>query len=227
MRAVFEVMGVTDIVGQEPRLVQPLQHGARHARRAEALDHAGRDRGQARQDGRRDLRLSARAGERPCSDKKTVKVKLVQQPRRHARVAPRHGARPGPAQAQQRVDARRHARGARHDQQGRVPGARCSERTAEDNEHGTQHHQAGRRRQARAAPCRPRHRLGPGQDRGPRPQGPEVACRRLPQGRLRRRPDAAAAPPAQARLQVAPAASTTPRSPWPTWSAWARPRSTC
>ena len=31
MRAVFEVMGVTDIVGQEPRLDEPLQHGARHA----------------------------------------------------------------------------------------------------------------------------------------------------------------------------------------------------
>ena len=52
-------------------------------------------------------------------------------------------------------------------------------------------------------PRRPRHRLGPGQDRGSRPQGPEVARGRLPQGRLRRRPDAAAAPPAQARLQVA------------------------
>ena len=45
-----------------------------------------------------------------------------------------------------------------------------------------------------------RHRLGPRQDRGPRPQGPEVPRRRLPQGRLRGRPDAAAAPPAQARL---------------------------
>jgi hypothetical protein len=32
----------------------------------------------------------------------------------------------------------------------------------------------------------------------------EVARRWLPQGRLRRRPDAAAASPAQARLQVAP-----------------------
>ena len=66
-----------------------------------------------------------------------------------------------------------------------------------------------------APPRRPRHRLGPGQDRGPRPQGPEVARRRLPQGRLRRRPDAAAAPPAQARLQVARCKSTTPRSRWP------------
>ena len=62
---------------------------------------------------------------------------------------------------------------------------------------------AAGRQARRAAPRRPRHRLGPGQDRGPRPQGPEVARRRLPQGRLRGRPDAAAAPPAEARLRLA------------------------
>ena len=66
--------------------------------------------------------------------------------------------------------------------------------------------------QARQAPRRSRHRLGPGQDRRSRPQGPEVACGRLPQGRLRRRPDAAAAPPAQARLQVGTCCSSTPKS---------------
>ena len=52
-------------------------------------------------------------------------------------------------------------------------------------------------------PRRPRHRLGPRQDGRPRPQGPEVALGRLPQGRLRRRPDAAAAPAAEARLRLA------------------------
>ena len=51
-------------------------------------------------------------------------------------------------------------------------------------------------------PRRSRHRLGPGQDGGSRPQGPEIARRRFSQGWLRRRPDAAAASPAQARLQV-------------------------
>jgi small subunit ribosomal protein S5 len=40
MRAVFEVMGVTDIVAKSHRLVQSLQHGARHARRP-ALQHPG------------------------------------------------------------------------------------------------------------------------------------------------------------------------------------------
>ena len=51
-----------------------------------------------------------------------------------------------------------------------------------------------------AAPRRPRHRLRQGQDRRARRQGPEGAHRRRRQ-RLRRRPDAAAPPPAQARLQ--------------------------
>ena len=46
---------------------------------------------------------------------------------------------------------------------------------------------------------RPRHRLGQGQDRRPRRQGPDRALRRAHQG-LRRRPDAAASAPAQARL---------------------------
>ena len=47
---------------------------------------------------------------------------------------------------------------------------------------------------------RPRHRLGQGQDRRPRRQGPDRALRRAHQG-LRGRPDAAASPSAQARLQ--------------------------
>ena len=52
---------------------------------------------------------------------------------------------------------------------------------------------------------RPRHRLGQGQDGGPRRQGPDGAHRRAHQG-LRGRPDAAASPPAEARLQPAVAA---------------------
>ena len=59
-----------------------------------------------------------------------------------------------------------------------------------------------------ALPHRPRHRLGRRQDRRPRRQGPDRAFRRAHQG-LRGRPDAAASPAAQARLQqhhVRPAA---------------------
>ena len=40
---------------------------------------------------------------------------------RHQARASRHGARPGPASSEQRLDAGRHARRARHDQQGRLP----------------------------------------------------------------------------------------------------------
>ena len=47
---------------------------------------------------------------------------------------------------------------------------------------------------------RPRHRLRQGQDQRPRRQGPDRAHRRCHQ-RLRRRPDAAASPLAEARLQ--------------------------
>ena len=56
------------------------------------------------------------------------------------------------------------------------------------------------RRDPRQEAARPRHRLGPGQDLGQGRQGPEGALRRRHQG-LRRRPDAAASAPAEARLQ--------------------------
>ena len=57
-----------------------------------------------------------------------------------------------------------------------------------------------RQRRAQESPShRPRHRLRQGQDRRPRRQGPDRAFRRAHQG-LRRRADAAASPPAQARL---------------------------
>ena len=36
MRAVFETLGIQDIVAKSMGIVQPLQHGARHLRRAEA-----------------------------------------------------------------------------------------------------------------------------------------------------------------------------------------------
>ena len=35
MRAVFETLGINDIVAKSQGIVQPLQHGPRHLRRAE------------------------------------------------------------------------------------------------------------------------------------------------------------------------------------------------
>ena len=51
MRAVFDVMGVTQHRGQVARLDQPLQPGPRNAGRAEQAEHSGRNRRQARQVG--------------------------------------------------------------------------------------------------------------------------------------------------------------------------------
>ena len=56
MRAVFEVMGITDIVAKSHGSSQPLQHGPRHVRRAEELHDPADSGGQARQVGRRHLR---------------------------------------------------------------------------------------------------------------------------------------------------------------------------
>src|SRR3546814_1053959 len=70
-------------------------------------------------------------------------------------------------------------------------------------EHETQYDQAGQGREDQEGSRWPWYRLGPGQDCRPWPQGSDRAFGRLPQGRLRRRPDADPAPPAEARLQVA------------------------
>ena len=82
----------------------------------------GRSRRQARQDGRRDLRLSD-AGERSMAKRhrqaRPSRSSWCAASSARKRDAPCHGARPGPAQAQQRVDAGGHARRARHDQQDR------------------------------------------------------------------------------------------------------------
>ena len=58
---------------------------------------------------------------------------------------------------------------------------------------------------------RPWHRLGQGQDRGPRRQGPDRALGRAHQG-LRGRSDAAASAPAEARLQQHLPPRISPRS---------------
>ena len=60
---------------------------------------------------------------------------------------------------------------------------------------------------------RSRHRFGQGQAVRPRRQGPDRAFGRAHQG-LRGRPDAAASPAAQARLQPAVAAAISTRSIW-------------
>ena len=95
--------------------------------------------------------------------------------------------------------AGRHAGGARHDQQGPLPGEGAVMHEINTIKPPT----AARRRVAASAvasvPASARPRVVATRARAAR------ATRWLPQGRLRRRPDAAAASPAQARLQVGPA----------------------
>ena len=127
MRAVFEVMGVTDIVAKSLGSTNPYNMVRATLNALQALDHAGRDRRQARQDGRRDPRLS-QAGDHDMSDKKTLTVTLVKQRGRHARsrTAPRCAAW-ACASINSTARARGHAGGARHDQQGHLPACRCEE----------------------------------------------------------------------------------------------------
>src|SRR3984885_13467863 len=68
--------------------------------------------------------------------------------------------------------------------------------------YATEHTQPRPRLQARAPARRPRRFRRPGQDLRARHQGPARAQGRLPQGRLRGRPDAAAAAHAQGPLSL-------------------------
>ena len=60
MRAVFEVMGVTDIVAKSHGSTNPYNMVRATLDALKQLHDAGRSGGQARQDGRRDLRLPER-----------------------------------------------------------------------------------------------------------------------------------------------------------------------
>ena len=92
MRAVFEVMGVTDIVAKSHGSTNPYNMVRATLDALKRIDHAGRDRRQARPDGRRDLQLNRR-GEAIMADKKTLTVKLVRSiAGTRDRIAPRCAA---------------------------------------------------------------------------------------------------------------------------------------
>ena len=59
-RAVFEMLGVQDVVAKSLGSHQPLQHGARHLRCAQGAGEPARGGGAARQEGERDRGAAAR-----------------------------------------------------------------------------------------------------------------------------------------------------------------------
>ncbi len=155
---------------------------------------AGRHRGEARQDGRRD------PGSMTMAEQKKIKVTLVKGVSRTVKGHRETVRGLGLKWTNHTVEVID------------TPSTRgmikrsatcCASSRVRNRRHATQHDQARGGQQEGEAPRRPRHRLRARQDRRSRPQGPEVALGRLPQGRLRRRPDAAAAPAAEARLRLA------------------------
>jgi large subunit ribosomal protein L15 len=129
------------------------------------------------------------------SEKKTLTVKLVKSVA-GTRQSHRDTVRGlGLRKRQQPAHAGRHAGGARHDQQGGLPGAGAlMELNKIKPAAGSK---KAKRRVGRGIGS------GLGKTAGRGHKGQKLACRWLPQGGLRRRPDAAAASPAQAWLQVA------------------------
>ena len=142
MRAVFEVMGVTDIVAKSHGSTNPYNMVRATLNALKQLDHAGRrSRPSA---ARRSRRSSAdRHAENDHGRQENPQGDAGAERRRHARVAPRHRARPRPAQAataQSMLDDTPAVRGMIN--KVALPGARCSERDVEDTNMRTQHHQA-------------------------------------------------------------------------------------
>ena len=181
-------------------------------------------RGQARQEGHRDPRPPRRPARRaPRRRSKMAAKRTADQVQEVTQVdqVPAIGRRFDQRQTliglglnklHRSRDARGHAGGARHDRQG--PPSACEVEPRRRNGRGNEAQRASDnpgRPQAARMRVGPRHRLGHGQDRRARRQGPEGAHGRRHQ-RLRGRPDAAPHAHAQARLQQRPTGPTTSRS---------------
>ena len=93
MRAVFEMLGVHDVVAKSLGIAEPLQHDPRHHRRAAAGDQPAPGRAAPRQEGRRHPAEGARrpgrsrgGGLRPWPRPKTIVVKQIGSPIRRPAV---------------------------------------------------------------------------------------------------------------------------------------------
>ena len=116
MRAVFDVVGVTNILAKCHGPTNPYNVVRATLNALRAGQRAGRHRGEARHDGRRD------PGGVTMTETKKIKVRLVARRELHASRPSRDGARPRPQVDEPHGRSRRHAVDARDDQQGELPG---------------------------------------------------------------------------------------------------------
>ena len=103
MRAVFEMLGVQDVVAKSHGVAEPLQHDPRHHRRPEKGSLARKRRPASWQESGRDPALERQAGLKPSKRKETdLWLNHRREADRFADPPPRHPARdaegPGPEQ---------------------------------------------------------------------------------------------------------------------------------
>jgi ribosomal protein L30 len=188
MRAVFEVMGVTDVICKMHRIDQSLQRRARHHQRAARNQHAGGDCCQARQD------ASKRFWGKPWPTRKSRSrwfKSVIGTKESHRATVRGLGLAHEPF-----VELAGHARSVR----GMINKVSYLVKVRVDMRLNSIKPAEGARRPARvlvvglaAAWARPAVAA----------TRAEVACRRFSQGRFRGRSDAAAAPPAEAWFRLA------------------------
>ena len=201
MRAVFEVVGVTNVLAKCHGSTNPYNLVRATINALENCSAPADIAREARDDRRTD------DGSVTMTRREENQGEARQEHRQREGEPPRDGARARPQVDEPLGRGDRHAGDARHDRQGQLHGQGRRIGRPERSD-ASQYDQACRRFEQGPAPRRPRHRLGPRQDGRPRAQGTEVPLGRLSQGRLRRRPDAAAAPAAEARLRLDDAATT-------------------
>ena len=149
--------------------------------------------------------------------KATVKVTQIGSPIGRKKDQRADADRSGAEQAAPHAGAGGHPFGPRHDRARFsiwfASRARAENGRGDYKSHETQRDPGQCRRPQEPQARRSRHRFGQGQDLRPRREGSDRAYRRRDQG-LRRRPDAAASPPAEARLRQHLPPRTTRSSTW-------------